>query len=127
MVVEVVGTIPVPQASAACGSSSATSDWRKSVEPSRPAMPISGMAKRRVWATISAISGVSPLLDRTSATSPFVTMPRSPWLASAGCTNCAGVPVEASVAAILRPTWPDLPMPDTTTRPVACRISRTAS
>ena len=30
----------------------------------------------------------------------------------------AGVPVEASVAAILRPTWPLLPMPMTTTRPV---------
>ena len=44
-------------------------------------------------------------------------MPRSPWLASAGCTNSAGVPVEASVAAILRPTWPLLPMPITTTRP----------
>ena len=29
-------------------------------------------------------------------------MPRSPWLASAGWTNSAGVPVEASVAAILR-------------------------
>ncbi len=29
-------------------------------------------------------------------------MPRSPWLASAACTKKAGVPVEASVAAILR-------------------------
>jgi hypothetical protein len=34
-----------------------------------------------------------------------VTMPRSPWLASAGWTKKAGVPVEASVAATLRPTW----------------------
>ena len=31
-------------------------------------------------------------------------MPRSPWLASAGWTNRAGVPVEARVAAILRAT-----------------------
>ena len=54
-------------------------------------------------------------------------MPRSPWLASAGCTNIAGVPVEASVAAILRPTWPLLPMPITTTRPRTSRILRTAS
>jgi hypothetical protein len=46
-------------------------------------------------------------------------MPRSPWLASAGCTNCAGVPVEAKVAAILRATWPDLPMPETITRRAA--------
>ena len=44
-------------------------------------------------------------------------MPRSPWLASPGCTKNAGVPVEASVAAILPPIWPDLPMPVTTTRP----------
>ena len=44
-------------------------------------------------------------------------MPRSPWLASAGWTKSAGVPVEASVAAILRATWPLLPMPVTTTRP----------
>ena len=29
------------------------------------------------------------------------------------------MPVEASVAAILRPTWPDLPMPVTMTRPRA--------
>ena len=54
-----------------------------------------------------------------STTSPLVTMPRSPWLASAGCRKNAGVPVLASVAAILPPTWPDLPMPETTTRPGA--------
>jgi len=35
----------------------------------------------------------------------------------------AGVPVEASVAAILLPIWPDLPMPVTTTRPVQFSIS----
>src|SRR6185437_11079449 len=46
-----------------------------------------------------------------------VIMPRSPWLASPGCMKNAGVPVDASVEAILRPIWPDLPMPVTTTRP----------
>ena len=46
-------------------------------------------------------------------------MPRSPWLASAAWTNCAGVPVEARVAAILRATWPLLPMPVTISRPRA--------
>ncbi len=65
-----------------------------------------------------------------STTSPAMTMPRSPWLASAGCTNNAGVPVDASVAAILRPTWPLLPMPITTTRPrhssIACTALREA-
>ncbi len=54
-------------------------------------------------------------------------MPRSPWLASPGWTKKAGVPVEAKVAAILRPTWPDLPMPVTITRPRAPRIRSTAA
>src|SRR3954466_3128385 len=60
-------------------------------------------------------------------TSWDVIMPRPPWLASAGCMKKAGVPVEASVEAILLPTWPDLPMPVTTTRPPFIpRISSTA-
>ena len=54
-------------------------------------------------------------------------MPRSPWLASAGCTKKAGVPVEAKVAAILRPTWPDLPMPGDDHPALAARISSTAA
>src|SRR3974390_2176247 len=54
-------------------------------------------------------------------------MPRSPWLASAGWTNRAGVPVDASVEAIFAPTWPDLPMPVTITRPSTFRISLTAA
>ena len=37
------------------------------------------------------------------------------------------MPVEASVAAILRATWPDLPSPVTMTRPLASRISSTAA
>src|SRR5262245_59201655 len=53
-------------------------------------------------------------------------MPRSPWLASAGCTKNEGVPVEASVAAILRPICPDLPMPDTISRPRDLRTVSTA-
>ena len=60
-------------------------------------------------------------------TSSGVIMPRSPWLASAACTKKAGVPVEASVAAILRATWPDLPSPVTMTRPLASRIRSTAA
>ena len=53
-------------------------------------------------------------------------MPRSPWLASAAWTKNAGWPVEASVAAILRATWPDLPRPVTITRPGAAAIVSTA-
>ncbi len=60
-------------------------------------------------------------------TSSGAIMPRSPWLASPGCTKNAGVPVEAKVAAILRAMWPDLPMPLTMTRPLASRIISTAA
>ncbi len=41
------------------------------------------------------ISSDSPELDSASTTSASVIMPRSPWLASPGCTKKAGVPVEA--------------------------------
>ena len=60
-------------------------------------------------------------------TSSAVIMPRSPWLASPGWTKNAGVPVDANVAAILRPIWPDLPIPVTMIRPRAPRISATAA
>ncbi len=59
-------------------------------------------------------------------TSSEVTIPRSPWLASAGWTKKAGVPVLASVAAILRAICPDLPIPETTTRPRQPSSSATA-
>src|SRR5687768_1149119 len=52
--------------------------------------------------------------------------PRSPWTASAGWRKNAGVPVLASVAAILRQTMPDFPMPVTITRPLQWRTSSTA-
>ena len=55
--------------------------------------------RRRLSAGNTAInSSLSPELEMANTTSPGVTMPRSPWLASAGCTNIAGVPVEAKVA-----------------------------
>ena len=47
-------------------------------------------------------SSDSPEFDIAMKTSSAVTMPRSPWLASAGCTKNAGVPVLASGAARLR-------------------------
>jgi hypothetical protein len=43
-------------------------------------------------------------------------------LASAGWTKKAGVPVDASVAAIFEPIWPLLPTPVTITRPLIPRI-----
>src|SRR5437764_1269431 len=42
------------------------------------------------------ISSDSPEYEIAITTSSFVIMPRSPWLASAGCMKNAGVPVEAS-------------------------------
>src|SRR5215472_12490100 len=60
-------------------------------------------------------------------TSSEVIMPRSPWLASAGWTKNAGVPVDERVAAILWPMWPDLPRPLTMTRPRAAVIMETAA
>jgi len=60
-------------------------------------------------------------------TSSFEIMPRSPWNASPGCRKKLGVPVEANVAAILRPMRPDLPMPVTMHLPRPARISSTAS
>ena len=89
-------------------------------------MASSRMPKRLAWAIRSASSAVSPELDSASTASPGTIMPRSPWLASAGCTNSAGVPVEANVAAILRAIWPDLPMPVTTTRPRTAASRATA-
>ena len=60
-------------------------------------------------------------------TSPGAIMPRSPWLASAGCMKNAGVPVDASVAASFFAMCPDLPIPETTTRPSQRSISATAA
>src|SRR5712691_2818299 len=68
---------------------------------------------------MSASSSLSPEFDRARIASSTPIIPRSPWLASAGWTNCAGVPVEARVAAILRAMWPLLPMPVTIRRPRA--------
>ena len=82
-----------------------------------PVIAISGTSRRRMIGTISRISLVEPELEMAMTTSSAVIMPRSPWLASPGWTKKAGEPVLASVAAILPPIWPDLPMPVTTMRP----------
>ena len=126
MVVEVVGASPIGQASAAAGKTSATSAARARVLSARPIMPISGRLKRLECAIKSANSGVSPELDKASTASPARIIPKSPCDASAGCTKSAGVPVEAMVAAIFRATWPDFPMPETTTRPVTPASKPTA-
>ena len=86
------------------------------------------MAKRLQYWMIGPSSVDSPEWDSISTTSSGVTMPRSPWPASAGCRKMAGVPVEVKVAVILRATMPLLPMPVTITRPrtfMMTPISRT--
>src|SRR6056297_1505861 len=90
-------------------------------------MPIIGIENRATWATISRSSDVSPELEIRITRSSGVIMPRSPWLASAGCTKADGVPVEASVELILRAIWPDLPIPPRMTRPCVERIASTAA
>ena len=87
IVVLVVGASPIGQASAAGGSSSATSAACASVEPGRAVIATSGRPKRRACATRSASSAVSPELDSASTASPATIMPRSPCDASAGWTN----------------------------------------
>ena len=66
---------------------------------------------------MSPSSRVSPDFDRASTASSVVIMPRSPWLASLGWTNWAGVPVEASVAAIFRRDRPITPSGSTVIEP----------
>src|SRR5262245_17736927 len=72
-------------------------------------------------------SAAAPDQESARMTSPLPIIPRSPWLASPGCTKKAGVPVDAKVDAIFRPTCPDFPMPVTMTRPCAARITSTAA
>ena len=69
---------------------------------------------------------MSPLWEMASTASPLTMRPRSPWMASAGCRNSDGVPVEASVAETFWPIRPLLPIPVTTTRPAQPRRSSTA-
>ena len=114
------------QASRGTPQSSTRSAWRANVDCSPPVMAIKGAPRRLSTGKMAVSSPLSPLLEMASTRSSPVTMPRSPWLASAGCTKKAGVPVDAKVAAILRPTWPLLPMPMTTTRPRAKSTACTA-
>jgi len=94
--------------------------------PRGQAFAISGTPRRLISGRMVRISSVSPELEMASTASLAVIMPRSPWLASPGWTKKAGVPVLASVAAILPPMWPDLPMPSTTTRPSHASMCRQA-
>ena len=116
-VVLAVGARLSGQASLSTPLSRAMSACRASDDAGLPLMAISGAPMRLSTGKMATSSSDSPLFEMASTTSTGLIMPRSPWLASAGCTNMAGVPVDANVAAILRPMCPLLPMPITTTRP----------
>ena len=125
-VVLAVGARLSGQASFSTPLSSTMSAWRAREDSRPPVIAMSGTPWRLTIGRMAASSSLSPLLEMASTMSTVLIMPRSPWLASAGWTNMAGVPVEASVAAILRPTWPLLPMPITTTRPRTASTAATA-
>src|SRR6185312_16027947 len=91
---------------------------RPSSESCAPTMAMMLTPNRRSCSSSGNSSSVAPLFEKRMATSDGPTMPRSPCTLSTGCRNMAGVPVDVSVAAILRPISPDLPTPATITRPV---------
>jgi len=95
-------------------------DW------SLPVMVIMSAPNRLRDGVIASNSSLSPEFDRAITTSSSVIMPRSPWLASAGCMKNAGVPVLANVEAILLAMCPDLPIPVMTTLPLQFRMIETA-
>ena len=103
------------QASATLGINRVTAEWRARKLDPLWVMPMTGMLFR--WQKISGSrsSRLSPEEEMAKRVQSSRNMPRSPWLISAGWTKKALVPVEARVAAILPPIWPDLPMPVTTT------------
>ena len=125
-VVEVVGAIPITQASGAAGKVKRYCAARINVLSSRPDMPIIGIENRATWATISPNSAVSPEFEIKITKSSGVIIPKSPWLASAGWTKAEGVPVEARVELILRAICPDFPIPDKITRPFVASMASTA-
>src|SRR5947208_8176238 len=126
-VVLAVGASVSGHASSVTPASSTTSACRASTESGSPVIAMIGTPRRFSWFTSPNSSSDVPLFERRTAMSLRPTMPKSPCRESTGCRNEAGVPVEVKVAAILRAISPDLPTPDTMTRPFAAASSRTAA
>src|SRR5688500_13895242 len=97
------------QASFSTRASRTTSASRASADCVLPVTAISLAPSRFTNGTIRISSSLSPEYEIATRTSGWRIMPRSPWLASAGWTKYAGVPVLDNVDAILRAIWPDLP------------------
>ena len=82
-----------------------------------------------IWSTIGinrSNSSVCPELLSASTTSSAVITPKSPWYTSKGLMKKAGVPVDASVAAIFAPIFPLFPTPVTMIFPWQAYIISTA-
>ena len=75
-------------------------------------LPVSAMIARALALEVRRqqheLVGLARIRQHHARRRRGVIMPRSPCAASAGCTKNAGVPVDASVAASLRATWPGL-------------------
>ena len=121
-----VGARPSGQASLETAAVIWISAWRAMVEVGWAVIQMRVMFLRFNAGIIAAISSLSPELEIATTTSWSTIMPKSPCAASAGWTKNAGVPVEAMVAAILRPMCPDLPMPVMTTLPLQCNNASAA-
>ena len=86
-VVLAVGARLCGQASRATLPSSTMSASRASVEAVLPVSAIIRVPRRRSTGRMASSSSDSPEYESATKTSSPVTMPRSPWLASAGCTK----------------------------------------
>ena len=122
-----VGASPSGQASSGTSIHKCTLDNRAIFDSGLPVTAITGTPIRWMTGIKVRISLDSPEFEIAKITSLSANTPRSPWLASPGCTKNAGVPVLARVAEILLPIWPDLPIPMTITLPVQLRINSQAS
>ena len=80
-----VGASPRGQASLFTPTFRTTSAFFARVESVLPTMAMSFAPIRRREGSMFSTSPVSPLLDMAMITSSAVTMPRSPWIPSAGC------------------------------------------
>ena len=117
-----VGAKPKGHASVILPKVNATSAFCGIGPDASPLMVIKGTCKCLIKGISIIISSLLPELEIAINTSPRMSMPKSPCPASPGCIKNEGVPVEAKVAAILRPICPDLPIPVMTRRPWHCKI-----
>src|SRR3989338_7248292 len=111
-VVLAVGERPIGQASSLTAAFKITSAARDRLELGLPVITMILRPSRLIMERIFKSSSVSPLLETARTTSPFIIIPRSPWMPSLAWRKREGVPVLDNVAAIFRPISPDFPSPE---------------